>query len=251
MVKGILFFLWLASSWAALAADWAVAQTLPDGCPDIQGTYFCDAWSNYHQTQFDAHFQSFERIPDPDPARNRTIYRVFKYFPGYEDKKTSGILVADGEKKERTTDIWGNKDHAITKCEEGTLDFYVEQDIEKARVSWYFKGDILVKKVYKESRYWGRVLKDQIYPCKNIEGNPEAAAACNNHWCSWEMDQEKADCYERLCKHLRDDETCFIEKCRNDWSKPIPRSAALDRLDEAVEERETKTDTPLDVAPAP
>ena len=40
MVKGILFFLWLASSWATLAADRAVAQTLPDGCPDIQGTYY-------------------------------------------------------------------------------------------------------------------------------------------------------------------------------------------------------------------
>ena len=253
MVRGILLFLWLASFWVASAADRAAAQTLPDGCPDIQGTYFCDGWSLYHQIQFDSHFQSFERIPDPDPVRNRTIYKISRWSPGYEDKKTSGYGVADGEKKERTTDIWGNKDHAITKCEDGTLDFYSEVDIHKTRISWYFKGDTLVKKFYKESRYWGRVLEDRTYPCKNIEGHPEAAAACNNHWCSWSMDQEKQDCYDRLCRQSKKNRfLCFKTNCdNNDWSKPTARSTALDRLDEAVEERKTKTDTPHDVAPAP
>ena len=51
MVKGIILFLWLASSWAALAADKAAAQTLPDGCPDIQGTYYCDDWNIHHGEQ--------------------------------------------------------------------------------------------------------------------------------------------------------------------------------------------------------
>ena len=101
MVRGILFFLWLASSWAALAADKAAAQTLPDGCPDIQGTYYCDGWNNYHQRQVGGHFQRFERVPDPDyPATNTTIYRVFRYKSPEEAKKARGsILVADGEKK--------------------------------------------------------------------------------------------------------------------------------------------------------
>ena len=44
--------------------------------------------------------------------------------------------------------------------------------------------------------------------------------------CSSELDQEKADCYARLCKHLKDDQTCYKTKCRNDWSKPDPRSTA-------------------------
>ncbi len=65
MVRGILFFLWLVSSWVSLAADGA-AKTLPDGCPDLSGTYFCDGWSNYHQRQVGGHFHIFERIPDPD-----------------------------------------------------------------------------------------------------------------------------------------------------------------------------------------
>ena len=253
MVRGILFFLWQAGSWVALAADRAAAQTLPDGCPDIQGTYFCDAWNPYHNEQW-GHFQSFERVPDPDPARNATIYKIFRYRPGYEDKKRGGILVADGEKKERTTDIWGNKDHSIAKCEGGTLSLHAEVDIHKRWISWYFKDDILVKKFFEEYRYSGRGILDQTYPCKKIEGNPEAAAACNNHWCSWSMDQEKADCYKRLCTHPPEGEGyngCFNKRCANDWSKPTARSAALDRLDEAVEERKTKIDTPRDVAPAP
>ena len=54
----------------------------------------------------------------------------------------------------------------------------------------------------------------------------KAADACNGHRCSWEMDQEKADCYARLCKHLKDDQTCYKTKCRNDWAKPDPRSTA-------------------------
>ena len=213
MVKGILFFLWLASSWAFLAADRAAAQTLPDGCPDIQGAYYCDNWSHYHARQF-GHFQRFERIPDPDPARNRTIYRVFKYKSPEEAKKArGGTLVADGEKKSR------GEDYAITKCEEGTLNFYVEQDIEKMRASWYFKGDILVKKVFK-TYYDGDVILDQTYPCKKIEGDPEAAAGCNNHWCSWSMDQEKQDCYDRHCRHRKKNRiTCFKTNCGNDWSK--------------------------------
>ena len=90
MVRGILFFLWLASSWAALAADRAAAQTLPDGCPDIQGTYYCDNWSHYHKTQF-GHFQRFERIPDPEPPGNTTIYRVFKYKSPEEAKKKGEV----------------------------------------------------------------------------------------------------------------------------------------------------------------
>ena len=82
----------------------------------------------------------------------------------------------------------------------------------------------MVKRVY-ETYYDGEGISDQTYPCKRTD-DPEAAAACNNHWCSWEMDQEKAACYQRLCKHLKDDEGCFNRKCRNDWSKPpTPRSA--------------------------
>ena len=270
MVRGIFFFLWLASSWAVLAADRAAAQTLPDGCPDLQGTYYCDGWNLYHQSQ-DGHFQRFERIPDPDPARNITIYRVFKYdydssdeeakkqggllaylldqpeaVSSEEAKKRGAIFVADGKKK------WRDKDHSIVKCEEGVLNFYLEQDIEKTRASWYFRDDILVKKIFKESRYWGRVLLDQTYPCKRVEGDPEAASGCNNHWCSWAMDQETVNCYDRLCRHQKKRLPCFYARCANkDWSKPTARSAALDRLDEAVEERKTKTDTPHDVAPAP
>jgi len=95
MVRCVLFFLWLASSWAALPADRAAAQTLPDGCPDIQGTYYCDGWNNYHREQ-DGHFQRFERIPDP--ARNLTIDRVFKYNVDEKPKGGGLILVADGEK---------------------------------------------------------------------------------------------------------------------------------------------------------
>ena len=222
MVKGILFFLWLASSWAALAADRAAAQTLPDGCPDIQGTYYCDYWSIHHREQ-GGHFQRFERIPDPEPPGNTTIYRVFKYKSPDEAKKKGGsILVADGEKK------WRGKDHSIAKCEEGTLSLYIEQDIYKVRASWYFKDDILVKKFHKTYRYFGEggILK-QTYPCKKVEGNPEAASACNNHWCSWSMDQEKADCYKRLCNPLPEGEGyegCFNKRCANDWSKPTARS---------------------------
>ena len=118
MVKGILFFLWLASSWAALAADRAAAQTLPDGCPDIQGTYYCDHWNLYHQDQ-EGHFQRFERVPDPNSARNLTIYQVFKYKSLEEAKGEGGIiLVADGKKKSE------GKDYMVTKCEEGTLRLY-------------------------------------------------------------------------------------------------------------------------------
>ena len=81
----------------------------------------------------------------------------------------------------------------------------------------------MVKKVY-ETYYDGEGILDQTYPCKSTD-DPEAAAACNNHWCSWEMDQEKADCYKNLCKNSASPEGCFNEKCRNDWSKPAtPRS---------------------------
>ena len=218
MVRGILFFLWLASSWAALAADRAAAQTLPDGCPDIQGTYYCDSWNHYHQRQVGGHFQRFERIPDPEPPGNTTIYRVFKYKSPDEAKKKGGsILVADGEKK------WRGKDHSIARCEEGTLSLYIEQDIHKVRASWYFKGNVLVKKFHK-TYYDGDGILKQTYPCKKVEGNPEAASACNNHWCSWSMDKEKADCYARLCEHLEKDEDCFSQNCGNDWSKPTARS---------------------------
>ena len=218
MVKGILFFLWLASSWAALAADRAAAQTLPDGCPDIQGTYYCDGWSLHHHKQW-GHFQRFEYVPDPDPTRNLTIYRVFKYKSPEEAKKARGsVFVADGKK-------WQGEDYAITKCEEGTLSLYMEQDIHKLKASWYFKGDVLVKKVHKTYRYFGQgVILDQTYPCKKIEGNPEAAAGCNNHWCSWSMNQEKQSCFDRLCKHLEKDRDCFYQNCANDWSKPTARS---------------------------
>ena len=223
MVRGILFFLWLASSWATLVADRAAAQTLPDGCPDIQGTYYCDSWSHYHQRQVGGHFQRFERVPDPEPPRNTTIYRIFKYQLGQEAKEKGGVLVADGEKKWRDQTSKSG-DYVVSRCEEGTLSFYAEVDIHKTRGSYYFKDDILVKKVFKEPRYWGRILLDHTYPCKKIEGNPEAAAGCNNHWCSWVMDQEKADCYDRLCKHLEKYQTCFNQNCGNDWSKPTARS---------------------------
>ena len=142
------------------------------------------------------------------------------------------------------------KDFARNSCENGTLKLYAEVDIYKISASWYFKGDILVKKVF-ETYYDGDVIKDRIYPCKSTD-DPEAAAACNNHWCSWEMDKEKAACYKNLCQHSATPEDCFHEKCRNDWSPPpTPRTTALDPLDEAVEERKTKTDTPHDTAPAP
>ena len=140
-------------------------------------------------------------------------------------------------------------DHSVIRCEEGTLKLYSEAHIHKMWASWYFKGDILVKKVFKTYRYFGQdVIKDQIYPCKNTD-DPEAAAACNNHWCSWEMDKEKAAyspgccldfcwcswemdkekaaCYKNLCQHSATPEGCFNENCRNDWSPPpTPRSTA-------------------------
>ena len=224
MVKGILFFLWLASSWAALAADRAAAQTLPDGCPDIQGTYYCDHWNLYHREQW-GHFQRFERIPDPEPPGNTTIYRISKYKLGEETKRKGGILVADGEKKWRDQTSKSG-DYVVSRCEEGTLSFYAEIDINKTRGSYYYKGDVLVKKVHKTFRYFGEggILK-QTYPCKKIEGNPEAASACNNHWCSWAMDQEKQDCYDRLCRDRKKKRiTCFKTNCANDWSKPTARS---------------------------
>ena len=196
----------------------AEAKVLPDGCPDLSGTYFCDSWSNYHNRQVGSHFQSFERIPDPDSTRNATIYKIEKYQPGREAEKGISINIADGKNYQN------GKDFSRNSCENGTLKFYAEEDIYKVSASWYFKGDILVKKVYKEYRYSGRGILDQTYPCKSTD-DPEAAAACNNHWCSWEMDQEKADCYKNLCQHSKTPEGCFNEKCRNDWSKPAtPRS---------------------------
>ena len=94
----MVFFLSLASFWPLWAAE---AKVLPDGCPDLNGTYFCDHWSNYHNKQF-GHFQSFERIPDPDSKRNATIYRMTKYRPGEEVGKAGwGTLVADGKKMAR------------------------------------------------------------------------------------------------------------------------------------------------------
>ena len=95
MLGVMVFFLSLASFWPLWVAE---AKVLPDGCPDLSGTYFCDDWSNYHNSQFNPHFQSFERVPDPDPARNITIYRVFRYKAGEESKKKGAIFVADGEK---------------------------------------------------------------------------------------------------------------------------------------------------------
>ena len=214
MLGVMVFFLSLASFWPLWVAE---AKVLPDGCPDLSGTYFCDDWNIYRSKQF-GYFQSFERIPDPDPARNITIYRVFKYKAGKweESKKKGAIFVAD-EKK------WRGEDHSLVKCKEGVLNIYIEQGIRKKRASWYFKGDILVKKVY-ETYYDDDPISDRTYPCKRTD-DPEAAA-CNNHWCSWQMDQEKAACYEKLCKHSSENrEICFNEKCRNDWSKPTtPRS---------------------------
>lgn len=278
MVKGILFFLYVASSWASLAADRAAAQTLPDGCPDLQGTYCCDNWNSYHGKQA-GHFQRFERIPDPDPARNATIYRVFRYNYDSSDeeakkqyqrslfqtlmrlpeavsseeaeKRGGARLVADGKKLERTRDIWGNKDHVVSKCEGGTLSLYSEVDIHTTSASWYLKGNILVKEYYRALRSGGNEYVN-IYPCKKIEGNPEAAAACNNRRCSWSMDEEKGVCYRRLCADPKKDQDCFIQNCGGyDWSKPTAHSTASDRLDEAVEERKTKINTPHDTTPAP
>ena len=245
MLGVMVFFLSLASFWPLWAAE---AKVFPDGCPDLSGTYFCDDWNIYHNDQ-NGRFQSFKNAKYKDGA---TLYKIEEYRPDQEAEKETSYLIANGEKIERTTDIWGNKDHAVTKCEDGTLKFYAEVDTHKIWTSWYFKGDILVKKFYQTHRYFGQgVMVDQIYPCKRTD-DPEAAAACNNHWCSWEMDQEKADCYKNLCENSASPEGCFNEKCRNDWSKPAtPRSTALDRLDEAVEERKTKTDSPHDSAPAP
>ena len=95
MLGVMVFFLSLASFWPLWAAE---AKVFPDGCPDLSGTYFCDHWSNYHNKQA-GHFQAFERVPDPDPARNITIYRVFKYRGEEEESKERGaIFVADGKK---------------------------------------------------------------------------------------------------------------------------------------------------------
>ena len=94
MLGVMVFFLSLASFWPLWVAE---AKVLPDGCPDLSGTYFCDSWGNHDNRQL-GHFQSFERVPDPDSTRNTTIYRIFKYRPGEEAKKKGGILVTDGKK---------------------------------------------------------------------------------------------------------------------------------------------------------
>lgn len=116
-------------------------------------------------------------------------------------------------------------DYIVSSCKDGVLKFHGEVDIHKTQGSYYFKGDILVKKVYKTYRYLGQgVILDQTYPCKRTD-DPEAAAACNNHWCIWEMDQEKAACYKNLCENSASPAGCFNEKCRNDWSRPpTPRT---------------------------
>ena len=120
MLRAMVFFLSLASFWPLWAAK---AEVLPDGCPNLNGTYFCDGWSNHDNRQL-GHFQRFERIPDPDPKRNATIYRLgpgsylllrdpdpkrnatiyrmTKYRPGEEVGKAGwGTLVADGKKMAR------------------------------------------------------------------------------------------------------------------------------------------------------
>lgn len=46
----------------------------------------------------------------------------------------------------------GSCNHQVRR---GTLSFYTEQGFHKTRASWYFRDDILVKKVFKEYRYFG------------------------------------------------------------------------------------------------
>ena len=68
-----------------------------------------------------------------------------RYKPSEEVGKAGwGALVADGKKW--IDKAWG--DHSIVECEEGTLKFYSQVDIQKVWAAWYFKGDILVKKVF-------------------------------------------------------------------------------------------------------
>ena len=97
MVRGILFFLWLVSSWVSLAADGA-AKTLPDGCPDLSGTYFCDGWRTTTKDKLVATFISLSASPTPTPHRNATIYKMTRYKPSEEVGKAGwGALVADGK----------------------------------------------------------------------------------------------------------------------------------------------------------
>ena len=119
-------------------------------------------------------------------------------------------------------------DYIVSSCKDGVLKFSGEVDIYKTQGSYYFKGDILAKKVFK-TYYDGDGILDHTYPCKRTD-DPEAAA-CNNHWCSWEMDQEKADCYKNLCQHSATPEGCFNEKCRNDWSPPPTPRTTIDLVD--------------------
>ena len=212
MLGVMVFFLSLASFWPLWAAE---AKVFPDGCPDLSGTYFCDGWNIYHSDQA-GHFQSFQNTKHKNGT---TLYKIEKYRPGRESEKETSYHAADGETYHE------GKDSARNSCENGTLKFYAEIGIRKVRISWYFKGDILVKRDY-ETYYDDDLLSDLTYPCKSTD-DPEAAAACNNHWCSWEMDQEKADCYKNLCKNSASPAGCFEEKCRNDWSRPpTPRSTA-------------------------
>lgn len=93
----MVFFLSLASFWPLWAAE--ANKVIPDGCPDLSGTYFCDTWSVRHSKQL-GHFQSFENTKHKNGT---TLYKIEKYRPGQEAEKETSYLVANGEKIERTT----------------------------------------------------------------------------------------------------------------------------------------------------